>query len=188
MRAIGLLMVLAACGAGDDPCKGVMGTCKGLSEGASAADVQKALIEIEPGGTVAFGAGTFDFKVDLSLSVDNVTIQGAGMDKTILSFAHQTEGAQGLLVTANGFTMKDIAVEDTPGDAVKILGGDKITLLRTRALIKVRVPPGRHAIQLRYGRTPLRAACDAISFLALFAVGTMILAFVMLRSRRAAQG
>jgi hypothetical protein len=55
-------------------------------------------------------------------------------------------------------------------------------------LIKVRVPPGRHAIALRYGRTPLRAACDAISFLALFAVGTLILAFVMLRSRRAAQG
>ena len=55
-------------------------------------------------------------------------------------------------------------------------------------LIRVRVPPGRHAIALRYGRTPLRAACDTISFLALFAVGTLVLAFVMLRSRRAAQG
>ncbi|MBV8757981.1 MAG: right-handed parallel beta-helix repeat-containing protein [Deltaproteobacteria bacterium] len=132
MRAIGLLVVLAACGASDDPCKGVTGTCKGLSEGASASDVEKALIEIAPGGTVAFGAGTFDFKVGLSLSVDNVTIQGAGMDKTILSFAHQTDGAQGLLVTANGFTMHDIAVENTKGDAVKILGGDRITLQRTR--------------------------------------------------------
>jgi hypothetical protein len=55
-------------------------------------------------------------------------------------------------------------------------------------LIRVRVPPGRHAIALRYGRTPLRAACDTISLLALFAVGALVLAFAMLRSRRAAQG
>jgi len=37
-------------------------------------------------------------------------------------------------------------------------------------LIRVRVPPGRHTVALRYGRTPLRWACDAISLLALFGV------------------
>jgi len=132
MRAAALALIgLVGC-AGDDPCSGVMGTCKGFSEGASAESVQKALIEIAPGGTIAFGPGTFNFKVDLSLTVDNVTIQGAGMDKTTLSFKQQTEGAQGLLVTANGFTLRDIAVEDTPGDAVKVLGGDTITFQRAR--------------------------------------------------------
>jgi parallel beta-helix repeat protein len=132
MRAAALAFIgLVGC-AGDDPCSGVKGVCKGFSEGASAESVQKALIEIEPGGTIAFGAGTFDFQVDLSLTVDNVTIQGAGMDKTTLSFKKQIDGAQGLLVTANGFTLRDIAVEDTPGDAVKVLGGDTITFSRVR--------------------------------------------------------
>jgi parallel beta-helix repeat protein len=120
-------LILVGCGGADDPCSGVTGTCKGFSEGASAEEVQKALIEIEPGGTIAFGEGTFDFQVDLSLTVDDVTIQGAGKDKTTLSFKQQIDGAQGLLVTANGFTLRDIGIEDTKGDAVKVLGGDTIT-------------------------------------------------------------
>jgi parallel beta-helix repeat protein len=132
MRVIALVLVgLVGC-AGDDPCAGVKGTCVGFSEGASAESVQKALIEAESGTTIAFGPGTFDFRVDLSLTVDDVTIAGAGIDKTTLSFRNQTEGAQGLLVTANGFTIRDIAVEDTPGDAIKVLGGDRITFQRTR--------------------------------------------------------
>src|SRR6185312_3786196 len=55
-------------------------------------------------------------------------------------------------------------------------------------LIRVRVAPGRHHLALAYGRTPLRAACDTVSLLALFAVGTLLLGAAMLRSRRAAQG
>jgi len=38
------------------------------------------IVEREPGGTIAFGEGTFDFQLDLSLTVDDVTIQGAGKD------------------------------------------------------------------------------------------------------------
>src|SRR3954468_8913817 len=131
MRRV-LLLVLVISGCSDDPCAGVSGTCIGLSEGASGTDVQTALIQITPGGTVAFGEGTFDMQVDLSLDVDNVTIQGAGMDATTLSFKKQSNGAQGLLVSANGFTMHDIGIEDTRGDALKILGADGVTIDHTR--------------------------------------------------------
>src|SRR5262249_21724578 len=68
----------------------------------------------------------------LSLDVDGVVIQGAGKDRTILSFKDQISGAQGLLVTSNGVTIRDIAVEDTPGDAIKFLGADGVTIQRTR--------------------------------------------------------
>ena len=95
-----------------------------MSEGASATEIQTALIEAQPGSTIAFGEGTFHLTTDLSLTVDGVTIQGAGMDETTLSFKGQQTGAQGLLVTANHFTLRDIGIEDTKGDAVKILGGD----------------------------------------------------------------
>lgn len=65
-------------------------------------------------------------KTGLSLDVDDVTLQGAGIDQTILSFKGQTDGAQGLYVTAlHGFTMHDLAVEDTKGDGVKLLGTEK---------------------------------------------------------------
>lgn len=128
--SIGLLG-LAACG-DDDPCEGVTGKCIGLTEGASATEVQTAFIEIESGGTIAFGEGTFSFTTDLSLDVDGVTIQGAGMDATTLSFKKQTTGAQGILVTANDFTIHDIGLEDSPGDALKILGGTNVHIFKTR--------------------------------------------------------
>ena len=48
MRRLALLLVLiSACS--DDPCEGVSGTCVGLSEGASATEIQTALIEAQPG-------------------------------------------------------------------------------------------------------------------------------------------
>jgi parallel beta-helix repeat protein len=124
------MFVLGACS--DDPCEGVSGTCIGLSEGASVSEVQTALIEIESGGTVAFGAGTFSFDTELSLDVDGVTIRGAGADDTSLSFAKQTSGAQGIHVTANAFTIHDIGLEDSPGDALKILGADGVTIRDVR--------------------------------------------------------
>src|SRR4051812_9925047 len=133
MRRLALLLpLLGACGS-DDPCAGVTGTCVGVPEGSSAEAVQQALLDVQAGGTVAFGAGTFSLKTGLSLDVDNVTILGAGMDQTVLSFAGQTDGAQGLYVTAlHGFTMHDIAVEDTKGDGVKLLGTAKVRISKTR--------------------------------------------------------
>ncbi len=132
-RAAIFLVLLGACGSsGDDPCERVTGACIGLTEGASAEEVQTALIEIEPGGTVAFGRGTFSFEGDLSLDVDGVTIRGAGRDATTLSFANQATGPQGMLVTANAFTIEDIAFEDAPGDALKVLGAEGVTIRRVR--------------------------------------------------------
>jgi parallel beta-helix repeat protein len=132
MRRLALaLLVLSAC-ASDDPCQDVSGQCIGLTEGATGTEVEQALIDVASGGTVAFGPGTYDFQTDLSLGVDDVTIQGAGMDQTILSFANQADGAQGLQVMANGFAIHDLAIQDTPGDALKILGGDGVTIERVR--------------------------------------------------------
>jgi parallel beta-helix repeat protein len=131
MRGLALLVLVVA-GCTGDPCEGVEGTCIAISEGASDTDVQTALIEVASGGTVAFGQGTFALRTDLSLDVDGVTIKGAGMDATTLSFKGQTSGAQGLLVTANGFAIHDIGIEDTRGDALKVLGADGVRIERVR--------------------------------------------------------
>ena len=130
--AVALVMV-SACGGGDEPCEGPNGPCTEILPGDNAQEAaQIALIEAEAGDIILFRAGTYHFDRELSLDVDGVTIRGEGMNDTILSFADQVEGAQGVLVTADDFTMEDIAVEDVRGDAVKIEGTDGVTLYRVR--------------------------------------------------------
>jgi parallel beta-helix repeat protein len=51
---------------------------------------------------------------------------------TVLRFANQVTGAQGILATGNNFVVEDLAVEDTPGDAIKIEGTDGVTIRRVR--------------------------------------------------------
>ncbi|NNE39922.1 MAG: hypothetical protein HKN14_03265 [Marinicaulis sp.] len=90
------------------------------------------LIDAEPGDVIEIPEGAFSFDRSLSLNVDGVTIRGAGMDKSILSFKGQIAGAEGLLVTASDFTIEDLAIEDTKGDALKISEGENIIIRRVR--------------------------------------------------------
>ena len=52
--------------------------------------------------------------------MDGVTIRGAGMDKSVLSFKNQIQGSEGLTITADDIRLENFAVEDTVGDAIKI--------------------------------------------------------------------
>lgn len=95
--------------------------------------LQEQLILAAPGSVIDLPAGRFHLDRVLSLTVDNVTLRGQGMDKTVLSFKGQVSGSAGLLVTANGFTAEDIGFEDMAGDGVKVNGGTNVTLRRVRA-------------------------------------------------------
>jgi len=93
---------------------------------------QLQLIEAEPGTIIDVPAGTHSFTRSLSLNVPGVTIRGAGMDQSILSFANQMQGAEGLLVTGNDFVIEDLAIEDTIGDALKINESTNVIIRRVR--------------------------------------------------------
>jgi parallel beta-helix repeat protein len=103
----------------------------------SAADIerhfQEQLISAKPGAVIELPEGKFHFTRTLSLTVDKVTLRGKGMEKTVLNFTGQKEGAQGLLVKANDFTIEDIAIEDPAGDALTVQGGTNIIIRRVRA-------------------------------------------------------
>ncbi len=90
------------------------------------------LLDAQPGDVITIPEGKFPITRSLSLTVDGVTIRGAGMDKSILSFKGQVSGAEGLLVTASDFTIEGLAIEDTVGDALKISEGNKITIRGVR--------------------------------------------------------
>src|SRR6187431_981622 len=69
-----------------------------VQPGADAAEkLTEALITAQPGDVVAIGAGRFELTEGLSLDVDNVTVRGAGTDRTVLSFKGQTGSGEGLL-------------------------------------------------------------------------------------------
>ena len=95
--------------------------------------VQEAFINAKPGDTIRFGEGVFKFRNTVSLEgIDSVTIIGAGMDKTIFSFAGQTEGAQGVYAKANNFTIQDIGIEDAKGDGIKVQASENVIIRRIR--------------------------------------------------------
>jgi len=117
-----------------------LGACGNGHEGRDLAEANvdyqstllEQLIDAQPGDTIEIPAGVYSFDRSLSLNVDDVTIRGAGMDETILSFQNQIAGAEGLIVTANDFTLENLAIEDTIGDGLKVNGGENIIIRGVR--------------------------------------------------------
>jgi parallel beta-helix repeat protein len=127
------LLLLAGCGsnAPTGPCAAVSGNCVSFATGSGETAIQTAFAAAKPKTTFIFGAGTFKFSNELSVSTDDATIQGAGMDMTTLDFTNQGAGAEGILGMNNGFIMKDITVQNTKGEGVKVLGATGVTFQRT---------------------------------------------------------
>lgn len=94
--------------------------------------LQEALINADPGDTIELVEGTYHFDTELNIACDNVTIRGAGPDKTILSFRRQTAGSSGIVTTGNAFVIENLAVEDTVGNAIKTLGANGVTYRNVR--------------------------------------------------------
>ncbi len=95
-------------------------------------DLQAALINAIPGDVVRLGPGRYEFDKPLDIVCDNITLRGAGSDQTILSFRNQTSGDSGIHATGNAFVIEDLAVEDTIGNAIKILGAIDVTVRGVR--------------------------------------------------------
>jgi parallel beta-helix repeat protein len=126
---------LAACSGSSEPCQGPSGPCieiEASPDGDDYVAIETALIDAEPGDVIYLHAGDYHLPLGLSLIVDDVELRGDGMDETVLSFEGQLDGAQGLLVTADGFTVRDLAVIDTAGDGIKVEGGERVTFQRVR--------------------------------------------------------
>ncbi|MBF6601603.1 MAG: right-handed parallel beta-helix repeat-containing protein [Sphingorhabdus sp.] len=116
--------------------------------------LQEALILAEPGDVVALGEGRFDLTDGLSLDVNEVTVRGAGMDKSVLSFAGQLGAGEGLLVTSDDVVLRDFAVEDSKGDGIKSKGADRIVY----HAIRVEWTGGPKASNGAYGIYPVEAS------------------------------
>lgn len=134
ISSTGLLLVLTillgACSGESDPA--LTANANAEADNAYQEKLMTQLIEAKAGDVIEIPAGTFHFNRGLTLSADGVTIRGQSMDKTILSFANQVQGAEGLFVGANDFTIEDLAIEDAKGDGLKINDGKNIVIRRVR--------------------------------------------------------
>ena len=93
-------------------------------------DFQKLFQLAKDGETIQLPAGHFKFTKALIIDGNrNVTIKGAGIDKTVLSFREQTEGAEGIRVAnCKNVTLEGFTIQDAVGDNIKAIYTDTLTL------------------------------------------------------------
>lgn len=98
-------------------------------------EIQTKLIMAEDGAVIEIPAGNYKFKGSLSLEgKNNITIKGAGIDKTILSWAGQTEGAEGFKINdCSNLVLSDFTIQDTKGDGIKTQKIRRISFINMKA-------------------------------------------------------
>ncbi len=97
-------------------------------------DLQTQMIMAEDGDTIRIPEGHFKFSGSISLDEkNNIVIIGAGLDKTVLSFKGQTEGAEGLRITnGKNILVRGLTIQDTKGDAIKTQDIDGMSFINVR--------------------------------------------------------
>ena len=145
-----MVLLLASCGS--DASKNAMPESEDFGKA-----FQKKLIEAKPGSTIDIPEGRFELNRPLSFNdVANVTIKGAGMGKSVLSFKDQKEGGEGLLIkSADGITLQDFTVADAKGDGIKIQDSKNVTMRAVETNWKEKSPSNG-----AYGLYPV--TCDGV--------------------------
>lgn len=95
-------------------------------------ELQSKLIDAMPGDVIELSEGRFQFHRQLDITTSHLTIRGAGSNKTVLSFKGQAAGGAGLEATGDQLLLQGFAVEDTAGNAIKVLGADGVTFRDVR--------------------------------------------------------
>jgi parallel beta-helix repeat protein len=118
---------------GGTTCGTLMPHTVALAATATEADVQKAFVSAAPGDVITFAEGTYAFTNGLSIAANCVTVRGAGLDKTVLDFTGQLAGSEGIYGDhPKDFTLEGLTVKDTKGNAVKVIGGERVTFRKVK--------------------------------------------------------
>ncbi|WP_144603794.1 parallel beta-helix domain-containing protein [Algoriphagus algorifonticola] len=87
----------------------------------------EAFIMAEDSSVIEIPEGFYELNTQLILdNKSNVTIKGAGMMKTVLSFRGLKTGGEGVKIVGNNIKIEDLSIEDAPGDGIKAQHTDGI--------------------------------------------------------------
>ncbi|GMV31505.1 MAG: hypothetical protein AMXMBFR59_36300 [Rhodanobacteraceae bacterium] len=142
---IAVALLLAGCGQPPQP-------PAPAADASYAPTLQQQLLDAKPGDVIEIPAGRFAFDRSLTLRASGVTIRGAGMDKSVLTFKGQKAGAEGLLVNGDDFTIEHLTIEDSKGDGLKISESKNITIRG----VKVQWTGGPSTTNGAYGLYPVK--------------------------------
>ena len=124
--------LLFACGSSKENSQSKLDT-QSLKK-ASAEEIETLVaqfIEAKEGSTITIPEGFYELSTQLVLdNVNKITIKGAGMYKTVLSFKTQSTGGEGMKIAGNNITLEDFTVIDAPGDDIKTQKCENLTFRR----------------------------------------------------------
>ena len=97
--------------------------------------LQTKFIMASKGETILLPEGFIQLNRSLWIDgLSNVTIQGHGIDQSILSFKDQIEGSEGLkIINSKNITLKDFTIEDSKGDLIKVENTSGINFINLKA-------------------------------------------------------
>ncbi len=95
-------------------------------------ELQSRLIDAAAGDVIQLEAGTYHLHRQLDITTSNLTIRGAGSAKTLLSFQAQDSGGAGIEATGDNLLVEGLAIEDTAGNGIKVLGARGVTFRDVR--------------------------------------------------------
>lgn len=95
-------------------------------------ELQDILVQAIPGDVIEFAEGKFHFERQIDIATDNITLRGQGPNETILSFDGQASGGQGIEATGDNFVVEGLAVENTAGNAIKVMGSRNVVFRHVR--------------------------------------------------------
>lgn len=85
-------------------------------------------IEAKEGQTIQIPEGYYEMNTQLILDkVNHVTIKGAGMYNSVLSFKTITTGGEGMKIAGNQVVLEGFTVMDAPGDCIKTQHCENLT-------------------------------------------------------------
>ncbi len=84
--------------------------------------IQSELILAQEGDVIQLPEGKFYLSRSLwGDNLNNIKIKGQGIDRTILSFENQIEGAEGIkIINSKNVYMEDFTIENSKGDLIKV--------------------------------------------------------------------
>ena len=137
-----------------DLCAGVTAPCVAVPAGSTETAVATAIVGAKPGTTIVFGADTFKLTNQVNVAQSGITMKGQGPDKTIFDFSGQLAGSEAVSAqTSDSLVMRDFAVVDSKGDAIKVIGSKGVTFLNLK-VSWTRTPASSHG---PYGIYPVQS-------------------------------
>lgn len=89
--------------------------------------LERAFIQAEEGSVICMVDGDYQVKRELNITEDSVTLRGQSQQGTVLDFAGQSEGANGILAqVGKDFVARDFTIKNTASDGLKVKGADGV--------------------------------------------------------------